>query len=71
MTKMTATPMPSAVSNFLETPIKGQIPRNFTRMNRLQIKNIAFFIKESNGIDNIFPIFKYGCNRLVFCKNSC
>jgi hypothetical protein len=30
MTKVVASPMPKAVSSFLETPMKGQIPRNFT-----------------------------------------
>ncbi len=29
MTKVTATPMPMAVSIFLDTPRKGQMPRNW------------------------------------------
>ena len=32
MTKVTARPMPSAVSERLETPMKGQMPMNLTRM---------------------------------------
>ena len=28
MTKVTAMPMPRAVSNFFDTPRKGQMPRN-------------------------------------------
>ena len=35
MTKVTATPMPRAVSVFLDTPMKGQMPRNFTKMKLL------------------------------------
>ena len=32
MTKVTAMPMPTAVSTFLETPRKGQMPRNWEKM---------------------------------------
>ena len=32
MTKVTAKPMPTAVSTFLETPRKGQMPRNWEKM---------------------------------------
>ena len=32
MTKVTAMPMPTAVSIFLETPRKGQMPRNWEKM---------------------------------------
>ena len=32
MTNMTAMPMPNADSTFLETPRKGQIPRNCTNI---------------------------------------
>ena len=32
MTKVTAMPMPTAVSTFLETPRKGQQPRNWEKM---------------------------------------
>ena len=35
MTKVTATPMPRAVSVFLDTPMKGQMPKNFTKMKLL------------------------------------
>ena len=31
MTKVTARDMPTALSSFLDTPRKGQMPRNFTR----------------------------------------
>ena len=31
MTKVTARDMPTALSNFLDTPRKGQIPRNLAR----------------------------------------
>ena len=32
ITKVTASPMPRAVSIFFDTPINGQMPMNFTRM---------------------------------------
>ena len=32
MTKVTAMPMPTAVSTFLDTPRKGQMPRNWEKM---------------------------------------
>ena len=35
MTKITAKPMPTAVSIFLDTPMKGQMPRNWARMKLL------------------------------------
>ncbi len=35
MTKVTAIPMPRAVSTFLETPRKGQMPRNRARTKLL------------------------------------
>ena len=35
MTKITAKPMPTAVSIFLLTPMKGQMPKNWTRMKLL------------------------------------
>ena len=35
MTKVTAAPMPTAVSIFLETPKNGQIPRNWEKIKLL------------------------------------
>ena len=35
MTKITAKPMPAAVSIFLDTPMKGQMPRNWEKMKLL------------------------------------
>ena len=35
MTKITASPMPEAVSIFLETPMKGQMPRNWATIKLL------------------------------------
>ena len=32
MTKVTAIPMPTAVSTFLDTPRKGQIPKNWEKI---------------------------------------
>ena len=35
MTKITAKPIPTAESTFLDTPIKGHKPRNWVRMKLL------------------------------------
>ena len=49
MTKMTAIPMPMAVSVFFDTPRKGQMPRNLARTKLLT--NTALIIRRSS-----FPI---------------
>ena len=44
ITKVTAMPMPSAVSTFLDTPMKGQMPRNWDRtklLTRIAAKAMA------------------------------
>ena len=55
MTKITAAPMPAAVSTFLDTPKNGQIPKNwlnttlFTRADPMAIINKSFIC--------LYPLF--------------
>ena len=49
ITKTTAAPIPAAVSTFLDTPRKGQIPRNW--LNTTLLTNI-----EPKNINNKSPI---------------
>ncbi len=53
MTKVTAIPIPSEVSTFLETPMKGQMPRN--RANtKLLTKTALTRIRKSSTMGHTF-----------------
>ena len=65
MTKMTARPMPVAVSIFLETPKKGQQPINFTS-TKFSIR-MAPRANENNSVKLIgySPFFRIFWNRAM------
>src|SRR6056297_4010636 len=48
ITKVTAMPMPSAVSTFLETPMKGQIPRK--RANTKLLTKMALIMMSKSWV---------------------
>ncbi len=63
-TKVTAPPIPMAVSNFFDTPRNGQMPRNcdsttlLTKMADINIKrySIVYFFNVSYNSMNINPL---------------
>ena len=55
ITKMIAPPMPAAVSTLLETPRKGQRPRNWLRTTLFTIAELTSMIKSSFIIH--YPLF--------------
>ena len=66
MTKMTANPMPTAVSIFLDTPMKGQMPRNWTRMKLLFIESVVYGLTGGAGFLLAIVLFASIRERLEF-----